>query len=93
MKRLTNEQVLGRLSAAWEDVKEPAHWAYEASRTTATLRALGQVNKLAGAGSGAYLLKKVVVNRRGRLAMSGGVALDGTARRRGKQATPGAGAG
>ena len=79
IKKLTNEQILGRLAAAWDDVKEPAHWAHEASRTTATLRALGQVNKLAAAGSGAYLLKKVVVNRRGRLAASGGLALGTTA--------------
>ena len=79
IEKLTNEQVLGRLAAAWDYVKEPAHWAHEASRTTATLRALGQVNKLAAAGSGAYLLKKVVVNRRGRLAASGGLALGTTA--------------
>ena len=78
-KKLTNEQVLGRLAASWEDVKNPKHWAHEGSWTNATLRTLGQLNKLAGAGSGAYLLKKVVVNRRGRLAMSGGVALGTTA--------------
>ena len=76
IKRLTNRQVLGRLADSWEAVKNPIHWAHEQSQT---LRVLGQLNKITAAASGTYLLKKVVVNRRGRLAMSGGLALGTTA--------------
>jgi hypothetical protein len=76
--RLTNQQVLGRLSASWDDVSQPKHWAHEKSKTSSVLRALGDVNKMAGFGSGTYLSGKLVTNRRGRLAASGGLAI-GTA--------------
>ena len=78
MSKLTNEQILGRLSAAWYNVSEPTHWAHETSRTSTALRVLGQANKITGAAAGTYLGRKLVVNRRGRLAASGGLAL-GTA--------------
>ena len=67
-KKLTDEQILGRLSEAWEDVKNPIHWAYETSKV---FRVLGQLNKIAAAGSAGYIGRKLVVNRRGNLAASG----------------------
>ena len=71
--RLTNQQVLGRLSQAWLAVSQPKHWAHETSKTW---RVLGNLNKLVGSAAGIYLGKKVI-NRRGKLSNQG-VALGGT---------------
>jgi hypothetical protein len=71
-RSLTDKEVLGRLSSAWDNVSMPRHWAYEDSKT---LRVLGNMNKIATYGTGGYVSGKLVTNRRGRLAQSGGVAL------------------
>ena len=75
IKKFSNQQILGQLSQAWDEIKKPKHWAHEKSKTSTALRIIGQLNKIVAAGSGTYLGTKLVVNRRGRLAASTGLAL------------------
>jgi len=73
--KLTNEQVLGRLSEAWMAVSQPKHWAHETSKTW---RVLGNLNKIVGGAAGVYLGGKLVTNRRGKLSRQNGIVLGGS---------------